>query len=165
MRYRINFITFLLLICLVSCIEYNKESKIMHYFKKMGWHYPFHVLKGSLLRFSNNFYEDGPVKYDTLRLIKLKDAFAKQAIEYFKKELPVDTTVGYVIEKPIIYKNLDDSLVYSIGIKKFKFNNKGTIMPCEGCEAIENNTIFVSGNRAIFTIKTKSILKFKNWMD
>lgn len=160
----INLSTFLFLICFASCVEQNRESRVVLYFEKMGWNYPLHIGNENL-RFANDFSEDDSIKYDTLQLIKLRDSFSKQAVGYFKKELSIDTSVGYIVEKPIIYNDVGDSLVYSIGVKKFKSNNKQTVMPCEGCQAIESNTIFVSGNRAVFKINTNSILEFKNWMD
>ena len=133
----------------------------------MGWHYPFHVQNENHLMFGNSLNEDENTStpHDTLYLIKLKNSFSRQVVEYFKDILPIDTTLGYLIENARIYNDNSDSLIYSIGIKKFKSNTQRSIMPCEGCEAIEGNAIFVSGNRALFRIKNKAVLEFKNWMD
>jgi hypothetical protein len=165
MRTIVNLFVFLFLVCCAFCRSNKTESQIMLYFHKMGWHYPIHLRNENIVKFSNNFYEDVPIKYDTLKLQRFKDSFSKQIMNYFKSRLPIDTTVGYLIQNPIIYNDVPDSLVYSIEVKKFKSNNRQTIMPCEGCESIENNAIFISSNRAVFQIKTNSILEFKYWME
>jgi hypothetical protein len=165
MRAIVNLIIFLLLVYCASCNGNKRESQMMLYFHKMGWHYPIHVLNEDVVKYSNNIYEDEPIMYDTSRLQRLEDSFSKQIMSYFKSRLPIDTTVGYLIQNPMIYNDVPDSLVYSIEVKKFKSNTRQRIMPCEGCESIENNTIFISGNRAVFRIKTHSVLEFKNWME
>src|SRR5690348_7563612 len=107
-----NLIIFLILTCFASCVEQNRESRVELYFKKMGWNYPLHIGNENL-KFVTELSDNDSVRYDTLHLIKLKDSLSKQAIEYFKKELPFDTSLGYVVEKPVISNDMGDSLVYS----------------------------------------------------
>ena len=157
----------LLIVTIISCRAYDSKSQIERYFQAKKWRYPFYISQVNPLIFRNRFYDEKSyrISYDTSSLLKFENNLLKQATQYFENRLSVDTTLGYVIEKPIIYMDESDSIVYSIGIRRFKLNTTSAALPCEGCESIENNSIFMTGNRAVFKIKADSVLDFKSWAD